>query len=82
MIDALLSASVRQRWLVVLLALAAGAFGVWNFTRLPIDAVPDITNVQVQINTQAPGYSPLETEQRITFPVEIGPIATSVPEGS
>ena len=38
--------------------------------RLPIDAVPDITNVQVQINTQAPGYSPLETEQRITFPVE------------
>ncbi|MDU1667435.1 MAG: CusA/CzcA family heavy metal efflux RND transporter, partial [Bradyrhizobium sp.] len=46
------------------------AFGAWNFTRLPIDAVPDITNVQVQINTKAPGYSPLETEQRITFPVE------------
>jgi cobalt-zinc-cadmium resistance protein CzcA len=46
------------------------AFGAWNFTRLPIDAVPDITNVQVQINTSAPGYSPLEVEQRITFPVE------------
>ena len=70
MIDALLSFSVRQRWLVVLLALGAIAFGGWNFQRLPIDAVPDITNVQVQINTRAPGYSPLETEQRITFPVE------------
>ena len=46
------------------------ALGAWNFTRLPIDAVPDITNVQVQINTVAPGYSPLEVEQRITFPLE------------
>ena len=45
-------------------------FGAWNFTRLPIDAVPDITNVQVQINSRAPGYSPLEVEQRITFPIE------------
>lgn len=70
MIDALLGFSVRQRWLVVLFALAAGAFGAWNFTRLPIDAVPDVTNVQVQINTRAPGLSPLEAEQRITFPVE------------
>src|SRR3954467_11310990 len=70
MIDALLAFSVRQRWLVALLALAAGAFGAWNFTRLPIDAVPDVTNVQVQINTRAPGLSPLESEQRITFPVE------------
>ena len=47
-----------------------GAFGVYNYFRLPIDAVPDITNVQVQINTMAPGYSPLETEQRITFAIE------------
>lgn len=70
MIDALLGFSIRQRWLVVLLALAAGAFGAWNFTRLPIDAVPDVTNVQVQINTRAPGLSPLEAEQRITFPIE------------
>ena len=44
--------------------------GLWNYSRLPIDAVPDVTNVQVQINTSAPGLSPLETEQRITFPVE------------
>ena len=49
---------------------AGRALGVWSFTRLPIDATPDITNVQVQINTEAPGYSPLEAEQRITFPIE------------
>lgn len=70
MIDAIIAFCIRQRWLVVLFVLGLVAVGGWNFTRLPIDAVPDITNVQVQINTQAPGYSPLETEQRITFPVE------------
>ncbi len=70
MIDAVLAFSLRQRRLVLLAMLAVAALGAWNFTRLPIDAVPDITNVQVQINTRAPGYSPLETEQRITFPVE------------
>jgi len=70
MIDALLAVSIRQRWLVILIVLAVGAFGAWNFTRLPIDAVPDVTNVQVQINTRAPGMSPLEAEQRITFPIE------------
>ncbi len=46
------------------------AAGLWSYRYLPIDAVPDITNVQVQINTEAPGYSPLEAEQRVTFPVE------------
>ncbi|MFH1556772.1 MAG: CusA/CzcA family heavy metal efflux RND transporter, partial [Pseudomonadota bacterium] len=70
MIDAILAFSIRQRWLVVLACLGIAAFGAWNFTRLPIDAVPDITNVQVQINTSAPGFSPLEVEQRITFPLE------------
>lgn len=70
MIDGILSFSIRQRWLVMICVLVMGAFGAWNFTRLPIDAVPDITNVQVQINTSAPGYSPLEVEQRITFPIE------------
>ncbi|MFG1403725.1 efflux RND transporter permease subunit [Xanthobacter sediminis] len=70
MIDAILAFSIRQRWLVVLVCLVVGAFGAWNFTRLPIDAVPDITNVQVQVNTSAPGFSPLEVEQRITFPIE------------
>ncbi len=70
MIDAILAFSIRQRWLVMVAVLGMAAFGAWNFTRLPIDAVPDITNVQVQINTTAPGYSPLEVEQRITFPIE------------
>lgn len=72
MIDRLLAFSIRQRWLVMLAVLGVAALGVWNFTRLPIDAVPDITNVQVQINTVAPGYSPLEVEQRLTFPIETG----------
>ena len=62
--------SIRQRWMVLAVVLGLAALGVWNFQRLPIDAVPDITNVQVQINTEAPGYSPLESEQRITFPIE------------
>jgi len=70
MIDAILSFAIRQRWLVMIGVLIMAAFGAWNFTRLPIDAVPDITNVQIQINSRAPGYSPLEVEQRITFPIE------------
>jgi len=70
MIDGILSFSIRQRWLIMIGVLAMAGFGIWNFTRLPIDAVPDITNVQVQINSRAPGYTPLEVEQRITFPIE------------
>jgi len=69
-IDGVLALSIRQRWIVMFAVLAVSALGVWNFTRLPIDAVPDITNVQVQINSAAPGYSPLEVEQRITYPIE------------
>lgn len=61
---------IDQRWLVLLMTLGMAALGVYNYQQLPIDAVPDITNVQVQINTAAPGYSPLESEQRITFPIE------------
>ena len=70
MIDRILDFSIHNRWLVIVAALAVGVLGAWNFTRLPIDAVPDITNVQVQVNSVAPGYSPLEVEQRITFPLE------------
>src|SRR5215210_1841269 len=70
MLDNLIQLSIRQRWIILLAALAIGALGVFNYQRLPIDAVPDITNVQVQINTEAPGFSPLESEQLITFPVE------------
>jgi heavy metal efflux system protein len=69
-LERLLAWSVHRRWLVVVLTAAFAAFGIWSFGRLPIDAVPDITNVQVQINTEAPGFSPLEVEQRITFPIE------------
>lgn len=70
MIDAQLRFSIARRWVILFLVLVVAAIGVWNYQRLPIDAVPDITNVQVQINTQAPGYSPLEVEQRITYLVE------------
>ena len=70
MLDKLIQFSIRQRWLVLLVVLGVSGLGVYNYTLLPIDAVPDITNVQVQINTEAPGYSPLEAEQRVTFIVE------------
>ena len=65
MLPKIIGFSIRQRWLVLGLVLALTALGVWSATRLPIDAVPDITNVQVQINTEAEGFSPLEAEQRI-----------------
>jgi cobalt-zinc-cadmium resistance protein CzcA len=68
--DRLITLSIERRWLVLLAVLAMAAIGIYNYGRLPIDAVPDVTNVQVQINTAAPGYSPLEVEQRITYPVE------------
>lgn len=70
MLDKLIQISIRQRWIILLAVLAVAGLGIYNYQRLPIDAVPDITNVQVQINTEAPGFSPLEAEQRITFPVE------------
>jgi heavy metal efflux system protein len=70
MFERILKFSVHQRWLVLLVTIGVAALGIYNFKHLPIDAVPDITNVQVQINTEAPGYSPLEAEQRVTFPIE------------
>jgi len=70
MLNNIIDFSLRQRWFVLGVVLLLSAIGIYNYQRLPIDAVPDITNVQVQINTQAPGFSPLEAEQRITFPVE------------
>ncbi|WP_437812518.1 efflux RND transporter permease subunit [Sorangium sp. So ce1078] len=70
LLSRLLALSVRHRFLVVALTIAAGALGAYNFTRLPIDAVPDITNVQVQINTSVKALSPVEVERQITFPIE------------
>ncbi len=71
MFDRILKFSIEQRGLIMLATLGLCLLGVYNFQRLPIDAVPDITNVQVQINTEAPGYSPLEVESLITFPIEV-----------
>lgn len=70
MIDTLIAFSIRRRWLVLAMTLLVAGLGLYNATRLNVDAVPDITNVQVQINTEAAGYSPLESEQRITYLVE------------
>jgi cobalt-zinc-cadmium resistance protein CzcA len=70
MLERLIRFAIANRWLMLLLTLGLAGLGVWSFNQLPIDATPDITNVQVQINTEAPGYSPLEAEQRVTFPIE------------
>ncbi len=70
MIGPILDFSVRARWTVVLFALVAAAVGAWALTRLPIDAVPDITNNQAQINTLAPSLSPYEIEKQVTLPIE------------
>ena len=70
MINSLLRLAIERRILFLCSIFLIIGIGVWSYQKLPIDAVPDITNVQVQINTSAPGYSPLEAEQRITYPVE------------
>lgn len=70
MFEKLIRFSIGQRWLIMLLALGITVLGIFSYQKLPIDAVPDITNVQVQINTVAAGYARLETEQRITYPIE------------
>jgi heavy metal efflux system protein len=70
MFERIIRFAIEHRWLVILAVLGMAALGVFSYQKLPIDAVPDITNVQVQINTKAPGYSPLETEQRVTYPIE------------
>lgn len=70
MLDSILKFSINQRGSVFFIVLIIALLGLWNFTKLPIDAVPDITNVQVTVNTHAPGYTPLEVEQRITYPLE------------
>ena len=70
MFEKIIQFSIAQRWLVLMFTLGMALLGVFSYQQLAIDAVPDITNVQVQVNTSAPGYSPLEAEQRITFPIE------------
>ena len=70
MISRIIDFSIRQRWFVVVAALVACALGTWALARIPIDAVPDITNNQVQINTLAPALSPVEIEKQVTFRIE------------
>src|SRR5678816_1317294 len=70
MIGRILSFAVRARWLVVLVTAVVAGYGMWQLAILPIDALPDITNKQVQINTVAPTLAPEEVEKRVTFPIE------------
>ncbi|WP_168707967.1 CusA/CzcA family heavy metal efflux RND transporter [Sphingopyxis sp. PAMC25046] len=70
MLERMIAGAIRFRWAVLSVVLLLCAVGIWSFQRLPIDATPDITNVQVQINSETPGFSPIEAEQRVTFPVE------------
>ena len=70
MIGQVLRFSIQRRWLVVLFSLGAVVLGTWSLIRLPIDAVPDITNKQVQINTTAPALSPAEVEKQVTLRIE------------
>ena len=71
MIDKILEFSLKQRSFIILAALGLVGAGVWAAMRLPIDAVPDITNVQVQVNTEVPAFAPEEIEKLVTFPIEI-----------
>ncbi|MGH9930001.1 MAG: efflux RND transporter permease subunit [Pyrinomonadaceae bacterium] len=71
MINALIHFAVSQRLLVLLMVLIMAGAGLYSLTNLPIDAVPDVTNVQVQVLTAAPSLAPLEIERQITFPVEV-----------
>src|SRR6478609_8971543 len=70
MLERILKFSIHHRFLVVMLAVTVAGLGVWSLQRLPIDAVPDITNNQVQINTLFAALSPIEVEKQITFPIE------------
>jgi cobalt-zinc-cadmium resistance protein CzcA len=70
MLESILHFSIKNRWLVLLLTVMVGALGVYSLKRLPIDAVPDITNNQVQINAVAPSLSPIEVEKQVTFTIE------------
>jgi heavy metal efflux system protein len=71
MVDRIFEFALRQRLFVVMGTLALIAAGIWSAMRLPMDAVPDITNVQVQINTAVPAFSPEEIERQISFPIEM-----------
>lgn len=70
MLERVLRFAIQHRFLIVLLVIAAATLGIFSLQRLPIDAVPDITNNQIQINTVFPSFSPAEIEKQVTFPIE------------
>ena len=72
MIEEILKFSIKHRWIMIGLTMVMAGLGIYNLSRLNIDAIPDITNIQVQVTAQAKGLSALEIEQRITFPIETG----------
>ena len=71
MIDRLISFALRQRLLIIVAVILLAALGSYAFKKLPIDAFPDVTNIQVQIITETPGRSPVEVEKFITYPIEV-----------
>src|SRR3954467_9338289 len=71
-LDAIINASIRWRWVVLGVTAIVLAVGVFAARKLPVDAVPDVTNVQVQVLTDSPGLSAEEVEQYVTFPIETG----------
>ena len=70
MLESILHFSVKNRWFVLIITALVAAFGAYSLKKLPIDAVPDITNNQVQINAVAPALSPFEVEKQVTFTME------------
>ncbi len=70
MLETIIKTAIQRAVFILLAVVMICGLGVWNFNQLPIDAVPDITNVQVVINTESAGYTPLEVEQRVSYPVE------------
>lgn len=70
MLERIIRFAIEQRMLIILLVIGVAAYGAFSFQRLPIDAVPDITNNQIQINVEVPGLSLSEIEKQVTFPIE------------
>ena len=71
MIERIIHFSLRQRFLIIILSLILVGLGIWSAQHLPIDAVPDVTNVQVQINTAVPALVSMEVEKLVTYPIEV-----------
>ena len=71
MIDTIIDFALKQRVLVIAMTILTGAIGVYSLNNIPIDAFPDVTNIQVQVIAEAPGFSPVEVEKLVTFPIEV-----------